>query len=97
MNNRQCYFIYPRDKNGELTGHSICVMMHKGKIFHGQALCSPNDNFNKSLGRKLAHDRALDSIKRHESRLAKEAVIAACPVVKSENLLTKVVNALKGK
>lgn len=84
MNNRQCYFIYPRDKNGNLTGHSICVMMHNGKVFHGQSLCSPNDNFNKTTGRNLAYQRALDSIQRHEQRL------------NSESLLGKIVTMFKG-
>jgi len=85
MNNRQCYFIYPRDKNGKLTGHSICVMMHDGKVFHGTSLCSPKDNFNKTTGRDLAYKRAVSSIERHESRAAKEP------------LLTRMVKMLKGE
>lgn len=82
MNNRQCYFIYPRDKRGKLTGHYICVMVHEGKIFHGMALCSVNDSFNKETGRKLAHERALKSIEKHKT--------------KKEGLLSKLMNHIKG-
>ena len=68
MNTRECYFIYPRDHHGELTGHSICVMIHGGKIFHGSSYCSPDDQFDKKLGRELAHRRALASIQKYEDR-----------------------------
>jgi hypothetical protein len=55
---RQMYFHYPKDKRGQYTGHSICMMIRDGQIFHGEALCSDEDNFNKKIGRVLAQERA---------------------------------------
>ena len=63
------YYIYVRDKNGNrVTGHTICVMVHDGKIFHGTALCSDSDQFSYEKGRELAKEKALASISRFEER-----------------------------
>lgn len=63
------YFIYVRDKNGvRITGHTICVMVRDGKIFHGTSLCSKKDNFNYETGRELALKKALESYRRYEER-----------------------------
>lgn len=60
------YFIYPRDKEGKVTGQTICVMLHDGKIFHGMSTCSKEDQYCKKTGRELARDRVLARIQRYE-------------------------------
>ena len=52
------FYIYPKDKNGKHTGHTICVILREGRMFHGECLCSLNDQFNKETGRKLSLERA---------------------------------------
>jgi hypothetical protein len=66
---RTHYFIYPRDKKGQRTGHTICVIMRDGKIFHGSALCSDGDQFEFKRGRQLAMERALEVYSRHQEKL----------------------------
>lgn len=63
------YFIYPRDKRGERTGHTICVILRDGNMFHGETLCSDGDQFSKKQGRLLSFDRAVASYKRYLLRL----------------------------
>lgn len=53
------FFIYPKDAKRKFTGHTYCVLLHNNKMFHGEALCSDKDQFNKEVGRKLAYERAL--------------------------------------
>ncbi len=53
------YFIYPVDEKKKKTGHTICVILRDGMIFHGISLCSKKDNFSKKEGRLLAFDRAM--------------------------------------
>lgn len=65
MNRRELFYIYPRDKRGKRTGHTICIIQKEGKMFHGVTLCSPNDNFSKAEGRKRAQERALEAYQRH--------------------------------
>lgn len=65
---RDHYYIYPTDKNGNKTGHTICVLMKDGKIFHGTSLCSPNDQFQYARGREIAMERALSAYERHLER-----------------------------
>lgn len=52
------FFIYPKDSKGKLLGSTICVLLRDGKMFHGEAACSPNDQFVKKVGRELALQRA---------------------------------------
>ena len=59
------FFIYPRDTKGNRTGHTICVLLREGKMFHGVALCSKKDSFEKVVGRELAHIRALEAYNKH--------------------------------
>lgn len=66
---REHYFIYPRNKEGKRTGHTICVLLKEGKIFHGTALCSKEDQFAFSKGRELAMERALAAYDKHQERL----------------------------
>lgn len=54
------YFIYPRDKQGKRTGHTICVLAREGRIYHGTALCAATDQFAFKRGRELAKERALE-------------------------------------
>lgn len=95
MNNRKCYFIYPRDMQGNLTGHTICVMSHDGGVFHGTALCGPNDNFEKKLGRELAKERAEETIRKYDERCKQNS--KEDEATKSENLLLRLFPSLKGK
>lgn len=61
------YYIYVRDKNGNrVTGHTICVLVRDGKIFHGTAICSDKDQFSYETGRKLALEKALGTYNRYE-------------------------------
>ena len=53
------FFIYPKDSHRRPTGHTYCILLHNNKMFHGEALCSDKDQFNKEVGRKLAYERAL--------------------------------------
>lgn len=53
------FFIYPKDKNGKPTGHTICIYQRDGKNFIGEAICSESDTFNKQKGRELALERAM--------------------------------------
>lgn len=66
---REHYYIYPRDKNGNKTGHTICVLQRDGKIFHGESLCSDQDQFQYKVGRELAYQRAVEAYVRHLDRI----------------------------
>jgi len=70
---REHYYIYTRDKHGKLTGHTICVMQKDGKIFHGVANCSEEDQFEYKRGRKLALDRANAAYERYLERQQKRS------------------------
>ena len=65
---RDHYYIYPTDKNGNRTGHTICVLLKDGKIFHGMALCSEEDQFEFKVGREKAKTRAEEAYQRHLER-----------------------------
>lgn len=56
------FFIYPEDKRGEKTGHTICILVDsvcgETKAFYGIALCSEEDQFQYSIGREKALKRA---------------------------------------
>ena len=52
------FFIYPSDKDGNYYGMTICVILREGRMYHGEALCSKKDQFQKSVGRKLSLARA---------------------------------------
>lgn len=56
------FFIYPEDKNGKRTGHTICILVDsvcgETKVFHGISLCSPKDQFEYTKGREKALKRA---------------------------------------
>lgn len=74
MTNRSdYYFIYPRNKNGKRTGHCICVLLRENKMFHGEALCSENDQFSKKQGRLLSFERAEAAYMRYVARCAQES------------------------
>lgn len=64
------YFMYVKDKNGNrITNHTICVMVRDGKIFHGVAICSEDDQFEYAKGREVAFQKALSSYAKFEERL----------------------------
>lgn len=52
------FFIYPKTKTGKNTGHTICVLLSEGKMYHGVAVCSETDQFTKAIGREIAYSRA---------------------------------------
>jgi len=68
------FFIYPEDKHGNKTGHTICVLSildpldNSLRTFYGTSLCSPNDQFEYSVGRELSHNRAIESYERFLDR-----------------------------
>jgi hypothetical protein len=68
------FYIYPQDKNGKRTGHTICVLSLLDPVdgslrtFYGTALCSESDVFAYKTGRELAHNRALASYERFQER-----------------------------
>lgn len=66
--NRSHYYIYPKDKHGNKTGHTICVLIKDGKIFHGMSLCSAEDQFAYTKGRELSLVRAEEAFTRFEAR-----------------------------
>lgn len=70
MNRKEHYFIYPRDIRGERTGHTICVVLREGMMFHGEALCGPKDQFSRKEGRLVAFDRAQAAYMRYLERQA---------------------------
>jgi len=74
MSRTDHYFIYPRNKNGERTGHTICVLIRNGKVFHGTSLCSENDQFELKTGREISKARAEEAYNRHILRNASGAV-----------------------
>ncbi len=65
---RDHYYIYTRDKHGKLTGHTICVMMIDGKIFHGTAVCSEDDHFEYKKGRETSLARCQAAYQRYLER-----------------------------
>lgn len=68
MSRSDHYYIYPRTKNGERTGHTICVLVRDGMIFHGTSLCSKKDQFVLKTGRELAKERAEAAYCAHATR-----------------------------
>lgn len=52
------FFIYPKDKDGKLLKQTHCVIHRQGRAFHGVAICAPDDEFVKSVGRSLSLERA---------------------------------------
>lgn len=45
---------------------TICTLSRGSVTSNGHALCSPNDNFNKDVGRKVSLSRALESFDKEE-------------------------------
>lgn len=65
MNRQDHFFIYPKDKKGKRLGNTICVILRDGSMFQGEAICSPEDQFNRKTGRMLSFQRALDEYTRY--------------------------------
>lgn len=57
------FFIYPKDKQGNRTGHTICVLLRNGMMFEGTSLCSKDEQFSRKVGRTIAYDRAIEAYK----------------------------------
>jgi hypothetical protein len=57
-------YIYPKDHKGNRTGTTICVIARDGKIYYGEALTHPKDQFNKRDGRLISYARARAFINR---------------------------------
>jgi hypothetical protein len=56
---------YPKRKDGSRIGNTLCVLTRDGRIFIGEAVLSPNDQFSKKTGRKIAKGRAEASFQRY--------------------------------
>ena len=61
------YFIYPKDKDGNYSKQTICIIYRDGRPFEGTALCHEDDEFNKKVGRALALERAEAAYKKVSS------------------------------
>jgi len=72
MNRRDTIFVYPKDKNGKRTGHTVAVVLREGMMFYGEALCSEADQFCKKSGRDLALARAEERYQRYLDRTQSE-------------------------
>ncbi len=64
-------FIYPRNRKGQKSGHTIAVLIKDGMIFFGESLCSEEDHFNKVVGREMALARAEDKYEKYLARIKK--------------------------
>lgn len=74
------FFVYPKDKQGNYLGVTICVLLRDGRMYHGEALCSENDQFNKNVGRRLSYDRAYNEyVRDNDFRQIQET--DECPAV----------------
>lgn len=62
---------YPKRKDGSRIGNTICVLTRDGRIFIGEAVLSPNDQFSKKTGRKIAKGRAEASYARYLEKKAR--------------------------
>ena len=82
------FFIYPRTKEGQPTGHVYCVILREGQMFEGSSLCSPKDQFVKATGRKLAYERAMAEYERNKKYKNKKKI-------KKKELLKLAFNSLK--
>lgn len=69
MNRKDHYFVYIYDKNGKRTGHTICLLLRDGKMFHGESLCANTDQFNKKIGRQIAFNRAMEAFNKHRTSI----------------------------
>lgn len=66
MQKRDHFFIYPEDKNGKKTGHTICILLGvdkdgKPRAYYGISLCSEKDQFEYVTGRQLSLTRAIEA------------------------------------
>lgn len=69
MNRRsESFFVYPKDKNGQRTGHCIAIILREGMMFEGTALCAKTEQFSKKLGRAIALSRAQEAYLRFTER-----------------------------
>lgn len=55
---------YTKNKNGKRTGNTVCVLVKEGRIFFGEAICSPEDQFSRAKGREVAKKKAYFSYAR---------------------------------
>lgn len=62
------FFIYPKDKSGKVTGHTICIALRDGEMYEGVTLCSEEDNFSRKIGRQIALARALDAYEKVKAK-----------------------------
>ena len=69
---KKYFFIYPKDKNGKRTGHTLCILMGVDKnniprAYYGIALCSEKDQFSYVEGRSRALARAEEAYSKKAS------------------------------
>jgi hypothetical protein len=58
-----CCWHYPKDARGKRTGNTVCILVRDGRIFVGEAVLSPEDQFSKKVGREISKQRAENSYK----------------------------------
>lgn len=83
----------------EEKGVVVCVIETNYGTFKGRANCSPKDIFNKSVGKKIAYQRALRQLNSYAIKVLKEAIIqpAEKAVVEYKNKMTKSANIIKAE
>lgn len=57
-------YVYPKDKKGKKLGNTIAILVKDDMIFVGEAVCSPEDQFNKRIGRELALARVVEKYRK---------------------------------
>lgn len=82
------YYIYPRDNDGNPTGHTIAVILRDGMIFHGISLCGEKDQFSYKKGRSIALNRAEHSYEKHLKRKADQDVASVSTPLPETSLST---------
>ena len=68
------FFIYPKTKDKKHTGHTLCILLKEGKMYHGESLCSANDCFSKAIGRQISYERAMYEYERNKQERDRTAV-----------------------
>lgn len=78
---------FTKNKNGDI----IALSYYRGKTVKGIAKCSPEDEYNEELGRKIAEARCNQAVNRH--RL--EGAQANCKqlIIEAENIKRKLKKA----
>ena len=80
------YHFYHNEENGTI----VCTTLYKGQMVRGVAKCSPEDNFDINLGKKLAYLRCKEKFSRKKLARARKAYAEAVEIeARADNNLWK--------